>query len=114
MFSKGTMRDDGVDITIKNNPDHVLSPNDWDMVMKARLGKISTKEYKTWYLNLIRERWSTRQEEFKDLAREGMDKDIKLLCYCPKTSPFCHAKMASDFMNGLISQMKKIPKTDLS
>jgi hypothetical protein len=106
MFSKGTFRECGVDITIKNNPDHVLSPSDWDMVAKARCSKITPAEYKRWYLNLIKERWAARKPEFLILAQEGMDKDIKLLCYCPKTSPFCHAKIASDFMNALVKKMQ--------
>ena len=109
MFSKGTLKDDGIDITIKNNPDHVLSPNDWDMVVKARCGKITAAEYRRWYLNLIKERWATRREEFKALAQEGMTKDIKLLCYCPKTSPFCHAKIAAEFMNALVKKMQVAP-----
>jgi hypothetical protein len=108
MFSKGGIKEDGLDITIKNNPDHFLSPNDWDMVSKARCGKISVNEYKTWYLNLIRARWVTRQEEFKELAKEGLTRDIKLLCFCPKTSPFCHAKMAADFMNALAKKMQAL------
>lgn len=109
MFTKGTLKDDGVDITIKNSPDHVLSPNDWDMVVKARCGKITAAEYRRWYLNLIKDRWATRREELKALAQEGMTKDIKLLCYCPKTSPFCHAKIAAEFMNALVKKMQIAP-----
>jgi hypothetical protein len=105
MFEKGTIKDTGIDITIKNNPDHFLSPNDWGMVQKARFGKISPDEYKTWYLNLIRERWTTRREEFMALAEEGLKNPVKLLCYCPKTSAFCHARIASDFMNALVKKL---------
>ena len=106
MFSKGVIKEDGIDITIKNNPGHFLSPSDWDMVVKARCSKISAADYKVWYLNLIKERWATRQDEFKELAKEGLNKDIKLLCYCPRTSPYCHAKIASDFMNALAKKMQ--------
>ena len=106
MFSKGTIKEDGIDITIKNNPGHFLSPDDWDMVMKARFGKMSPGEYKKWYLNLIRDRWNTRQDEFKALAQEGMAKNIKLLCYCSSHSPYCHAKIAADFMNALVKKMQ--------
>jgi len=105
MFSKGTMKDDGIDITIKNNPDHVLSPNDWDMVMKARFGKISDEEYKTWYLNLIRERWDTRKKEFLEMAKEGVEKDIKLKCFCSTHNKGCHAYIAADFMNALVRKI---------
>jgi hypothetical protein len=79
------------------------------MVAKARCGKISAAEYKRWYLNLLKDRWATRQEEFKKLAQEGLIKDIKLLCFCPKTSSYCHAKIAADFMNALAKKMQAAP-----
>jgi hypothetical protein len=112
MFLRGSIKEDGVDITIKNNPNHFLAPNDWDMVLKARCGKISGEEYKKWYLNLIKDRWTTRQDEFKALAQEGLTKDIKLLCFCSKYSSYCHAKIAADFMNALAKKMK--PAQNLS
>jgi len=105
MFKKGPIKGDGIDITIKNNPDHFLAPNDWDMVLKARFGKISTSEYKQWYLNLLRSRWETRKEEFKELALQGANKDVKLKCYCSSNSPYCHAKIAAEFMNALVKKL---------
>jgi len=105
MFVKGTMKDEGIDVTIKNNPDHVLAPNNWDMVLDVKFGKISTDEYKTWYHNLIRERWKTRQKEIMDLAREGKSKDIVLKCFCPKNTEYCHALLAAEFMNALVKKL---------
>jgi hypothetical protein len=109
MFSKGPMKGDGIDITIKNNPEHVLAPDDWDMVLKARLGKIPPEEYKRWYLNLLKTRWETRRDEFKELALQGTDKEIKLKCFCPPSVSYCHAKIASDFMNALAKKMQASP-----
>lgn len=100
------MKDEGIDITIKNNSDHFLSPNDWDMVMKVKFNKISPTEYRQWYLNLIRERWATRKEEFKAFAIEGMEKDIKLKCFCLPKQAYCHAYTAAEFMNALVKKLQ--------
>lgn len=107
MFFKGTMKDDGIDITLKNNPDHILSPDDWDMVLNVKFNKIPFEKYKTYYLNLLRDRWSKRQPEFMELAREGISKDIYLKCFCPSSTDHCHAVLASNFMNALVEKIKK-------
>lgn len=105
MFSKGVMKDHGIDITIKNNPKHVLAPDNWEKVLNVKFKKISSLEYKEYYLNLIKERWLTRKEEFLELAKKGAKEDIKLKCYCPLKDKFCHCYLASAFMNGLIEKM---------
>jgi hypothetical protein len=107
MFSKGLMKDKGIDITIKYNPGHVLSPDDWNMVLDVKFGKITPEAYKTYYLELLKKRWSIRKEEFMSLARQGAEQDIILRCYCPKTDTFCHAYLAAKFMNNLIEKMKQ-------
>jgi len=107
MFTKGPIKGDGIDITLRNNSDHFLAPNDWDMVMGVKFGKISVEEYKTWYMNLIRSRWETRKEEFIALAKEGIDKDIKLKCFCLKKFKGCHAHLASKFMNAIVDKLNK-------
>lgn len=106
MFLRGPIKGDGIDITLKNNPDHFLSPDNWDMVLKARFGKIPVDEYKQWYLNLLRSRWETRKEEFKELALQGIQKNINLKCYCSSNSPYCHAKIAAEFMNALVKKLQ--------
>jgi hypothetical protein len=106
MFSKGVIRDEGIDITIKNNAEHFLAPDNWDMVIGVKFGKISKEEFKTYYLNLLRKRWATRKEEFVDLARKNFTEDIVLKCFCPKGTPYCHAQLASDFMNALTEKLK--------
>ena len=106
MFSKGTLKDDGIDITLKNNPNHVLSSDNWNMVLDVKFNKMSVEEYKTWYTNLIRERWETRKSEILSLAKEGMSKDIKLKCFCPKNTPYCHAEVAAKFLNNLINKLR--------
>lgn len=105
MFSKGVMKNKGIDITIKNNPGHVLAPDNWDKVLGVKFGKIPRQEYKTYYLNLIRERWTTRKQEFVDLAKIGAKEDIKLKCFCPMKDKFCHCYLAADFMNMLIKKL---------
>lgn len=107
MFLKGTMKDRGVDITIKNNPGHVLAPDDWDMVRKVKLRKISPEEYKVYYANLLRERWEDRKEEIKEFARQGVDKDVKLKCFCSDKEKHCHAHLASNFLNNVIKKVLK-------
>lgn len=107
MFSKGTMREDGIDITLKGNREHVLAPDNWDMVLGVKFGKVSPGTYKKWYADLIRKRWDERREEFMDLAREGLEKDVKLLCYCPKNTQYCHAEMAAKFMNKLVLKLQE-------
>ena len=105
MFHKGVMKDHGIDITIKNNPNHVLSPDSWDMVLNVKFKKISYEEYKAYYLNLLKVRWESRKEEFKELARRGAKEDIKLRCFCQMKDKFCHCYLASAFMNKLIEKL---------
>jgi hypothetical protein len=107
MFSKGTMRDKGIDITIKNNPGHVLSPDDWDMVMGVKLKKITPDEYKAWYINLLTSRWKLRKNEFINLAKLGINQDIILKCFCHKNESYCHAFIAAKFMNNLANKLKE-------
>lgn len=106
MFFKGVMKDHGIDITIKNNPSHVLSPDSWDMVLKVKFKKISYEEYKAYYLNLLKVRWGTRKKEIVALAEEGAKEDIKLRCYCPMKDKFCHCYIAAAFLNKLIEKLK--------
>ena len=100
------MKSDGIDVTIKNNPGHVLSPDDWGMVMGVKFGKVKPKEYNEWYRDLIKKRWEDRKQEFIYLAREGMNKDIRLKCFCPLNTSYCHAEIAVKFMNALVHKLK--------
>jgi len=106
MFRKGTIKDTGIDITYKNNPEHVLAPNDWNMILDVKFGKIDEEEYKNWYTNLIRDRWQSRREEILSLAKEGLHKDITLKCFCPKNVSYCHADIAAKFLNNLIKKLQ--------
>ena len=110
MFSKGSMRDQGIDITWKNNPDHVLAPDDQEMVRKVKLRKISPDEFKSWYKKLLQKRWETRKEEILEMVKLGKDKDIKLKCFCSSRETHCHAVTASEVLNGLISRLKDAKK----
>lgn len=106
MFRKGTMKKQGLDITIKNNPDHVLAPDDWDKVMAVRLGRMKPDEYIDYYRGLLKKRWETRRGEFIELANEGMEKEVILKCFCPDSASYCHAHAAAKFMNGLVDKLR--------
>jgi len=107
MFKKGTMKQDGIDITIRNNPGHVLAPDDWGKVAAVRFGKITEREYTEWYKDLLKRRWDSRRQEIIDLAKEGMLKDIRLKCYCPQSATYCHAHTAARFLNGIVDRLLK-------
>lgn len=106
MFSKGIIkRDKGIDITFKNNPDHVLSPDNYKKLIDFRFGKIKPVEFKKYYYELLKRRWNTRRSEFLELAEQGKNKDIKLLCHCGKKESNCHAYLAAEFMNLVIKKL---------
>ena len=112
MFKKGTMKQEGIDITIRNNPDHVLAPDDWSKVMGVRFGRVSPDEYTEYYKGLLKKRWDARRQEFLDLAKQGVGKDVRLKCYCPQSARYCHAHTAARFMNGLVEKLSKNGKPD--
>jgi hypothetical protein len=105
MFIKGTMKDSGVDITLRNNPKHILAPDDLDIIRDFRFDKIDPEEFKKYYLNLLKSRWVARKVEFLELAKKGKSNDIKLKCTCCANVPACHANLAAKFLNKLISKI---------
>jgi len=105
MFIKGVMKDDGIDVTFKNNPDHILAPDNGDIVRDFKFDKISPDRFKEYYLNLLKTRWETRRDEFIELAKIGKSKDIALKCTCSKCAESCHADLAAKFLNKLISKV---------
>lgn len=108
MFSRGVIkRDKGIDITLKNNPDHVLSPDNLQKLIDFRFEKIRPSEFKKYYFDLLKERWNTRRSELIELAKQGKNKEIKLLCHCGKKEPHCHALLAAEFMNLIIKKFLK-------
>lgn len=107
MFKKGTMKQEGIDITIRNNPTHVLAPDDWSKVMAVRFNKITPNDYSEYYKGLLKKRWEERRQEIIDIAKEGMFKDVILKCYCPQSARYCHAHTASRFLNGIVEKMLK-------
>ena len=108
MFYRGLKRiDRGIDITLKDNPGHVLSPESYEIDLKVRFKKIELSVYRDYYIKLLAQRWKTRKNEFITLAKKGIDKDIKLLCSCGKKEKGCHAQYASEFMNQIVKRIKK-------
>ncbi len=114
MFLKGSViKDkDGIDITLKNNPEHVLAPDDESMEIRARIDLVSPDDYRKHYLSLLRNRWETRKPEFIDLAKQGISDPVHLNCYCARTSKTCHSVIASEFMNSLVERLRKTPTTN--
>jgi uncharacterized protein YeaO (DUF488 family) len=89
-----------VDITVKNNRNHVLAPT-WELVMGFKNGKISWKEYKEKYIELLNHRFKTRKEEFEPLIQMAQTKEIYwFVCFC-KDENFCHRKLAKEFIERL-------------
>lgn len=105
MFTKGTMKDDGIDVTLRNNPEHVLAPDDINIVRDFKFDKIEPDEFKKYYLNLLKDRWDTRRVEFLNLVKVGKVQEVKLKCTCLKSSESCHADLASKFLNGLLKKL---------
>jgi hypothetical protein len=69
------------DITLKSNPPHILSPNNWKMVnqgRKAKPGSDAWKEYVRWYKGLLWERYKADPQPFLDL----LESDYVVLCCC--------------------------------
>lgn len=100
------MRDEGIDITLRGNPGHVLVPDDMDMFRKAKLRQIKSHEFEKWYRDLFVSRWNSgRKEEILQLMKQGKDKDIKLCCFCTHKDGYCHATLAAKYLNQLISKM---------
>jgi len=105
MFEKGTMKDSGIDVTLKNNPKHVLAPDDINILLDFKFNKIGSERFKEYYHALLKNRWETRKEEFLDLARRGKTEDIKLKCPCSNDYVDCHANLAARFLNKLVSKL---------
>lgn len=106
MFSKGVMRDKGIDVTPRGNPGHVLVPDDMDMFRKVKLHMISPQEFEKWYRELFIGRWNGgRKNEIVELVERGKREEIKLLCPCPHKEKHCHANLAAKYLNQLITKI---------
>lgn len=86
-----------LDITVKNNPNHVLSPT-WDIVLGFMQGKISWPTYVERYLKLIRKRWTEgRKQELLELSELSTKKTLVLVCFC-KDETRCHRSIAKSIL----------------
>lgn len=94
-----------LDITVKNNPGHVLAPT-WDMVNNFKSGKISWEIYKEKYIQLLRERWRSRKNEFIEIIEKGKTKTIVLLCFCSDETK-CHRSIAKEILEKIHKSLKK-------
>ena len=80
---------DALDITIKSaSPEaRPFAPDDWQMVMGVKQGRIAQEAYRAYYTELMRMSCGAHRAEWDALlARE----EVTLLCYCPPTFLSCH------------------------
>lgn len=108
MFMRAPMKASGIDVTLRNNPDHVLAPDDKDILIDYRFGKMHPEKFKEYYLELLRNRWEIRRQEFVDLVKEGSVRDINLKCTCAIKDDYCHATLAAKFLNKLIKKVSEV------
>jgi uncharacterized protein YeaO (DUF488 family) len=93
-----------VDITVKNSPDHVLSPT-WDMVLGFQRKAISWDEYEEAYVDLMRKRWKDgRKGEFVELARKSRTQTLVFVCFCADEN-LCHRSLAKEMVERTMSWM---------
>jgi len=88
-----------LDITVKNNRNHVLAPT-WDLVMSMKNQKISWTQYEEGYMRLLNERLKTRRPEFVQLIEKSNKQDIVLVCFCTDER-YCHRRLAKEFLDRL-------------
>jgi len=89
-----------IDITVKRNPKHVLSPT-WDMVMAYIQNRITWEQYTERYLEILRKRWVSRRKEFNYLVRKAKYKTLILMCYC-EDEKHCHRSLAKMVLDKVI------------
>jgi hypothetical protein len=106
MFLLGSIKDQGVDITFQRNPGHVLSPDSLDIMLRYRFKKISTEDFRKYYLALLQERRRSREREIVDLAISGITRDIRLVSFEDKRDQSSYAMIACDLLNSLVTKMK--------
>lgn len=93
-----------VDISVKNNPKHVLAPT-WDMVLGFQRGTITWDQYVEKYMDLLRSRWANgRAEDIRELARESKYRTLVLLCFCADETR-CHRSLAKAALELVLARM---------
>lgn len=86
----------GLDITRQTALDWLkpLAPT-WSMVKQGRSGKMSQKEYKRLYIDILKR---VNKNTWTLLHNIGFKwKEIIFLCFCPNNS-FCHTYLLIDYM----------------
>jgi len=92
-----------MDITVKNNPTHVLAPT-WGIVMEFKRGKITWDEYKKRYIALLIERYKMRKDEFINIIKLSRQYNVVLTCFCRDPNQ-CHRSLAKEFLDSLKNQI---------
>jgi len=91
---------DRLDITVKGNPDHLLSPT-WNIVRALQEGKITQWDYTIKYFALLIGRLTVPGTGFQFSLQKFLDlQEITLVCFCPPHT-FCHRVLAARMLEEL-------------
>lgn len=98
-----------LDITVKNNPTHFLSPT-WSLVRGFKMGQLNWETYKKQYINLVLHRWYDTPSPFIELINLSHNRDIYLKCFCTDEN-LCHRKLAQKILILLDEKLSYKEKT---
>lgn len=85
-----------VDITVKNNPTHILAPT-WAMVMGLKASLITWEEYVQQYVELVMTRVANGSRLLFELAEKSDNENVVLVCFC-EDKKRCHRSLAENLL----------------
>ena len=91
---------DRLDITVKGNPEHLLSPT-WEIVRGLQENKITQWDYTIKYFSLLIKRLTITGGKWQfSLLKFLPLQEITLVCFCPPHT-FCHRVLAARMLEEL-------------
>ncbi|MGG4386522.1 DUF488 family protein [Priestia megaterium] len=87
--------EDRLDTTVKTS-DGLFAPT-WDIVMGIKNKKITEEEYRKKYLNLLRQSYISKKDQWKKLLNK---KSVTFVCFCKK-GDFCHRLILAEVFQRL-------------
>jgi len=90
---------DYIDITVKNNPNHILAPT-WELVMNLKKNIITWSNYRNEYIKILESRFKNNSSNFYLILNRSKKFDICLLCYCINEKR-CHRIIAKEFLESI-------------
>lgn len=90
---------DRLDITIKSAPPEgrPFAPDRWDLVLGAKRGTISPREYREYYTALMVHSQTVHPTAWAALLARDR---VTLLCYCAPTFRVCHRRLLAEILVG--------------